>query len=113
MRREFATHARVGADGILHLDVATEFLDTNVTVKVIVETKGNISETSRPTPDDIEKRLQALTAFTSPLLSETPPLSDYALSRESIYDDEFNTSDFKRYEGITVVSPASIIKDET
>lgn len=88
MRREFVTHARVGADGILHLDVATKFLDTNVNVKVIVETEGDISETLRPTSEDIEKRLQALTAFTSPPLSEAPPLSDYALSRESIYDDE-------------------------
>lgn len=62
----------------MQLDVATEFLDTNV----IVGTEDDTSETSRPTPEDIEKRLQVLRAFTS------LPLSDYALSRESIYNEE-------------------------
>ena len=38
--------------------------------------------------NEIEKRLQAWEMFTSEPLSKEPPLSDYAVSRESFYEDE-------------------------
>ncbi|MEM6447654.1 MAG: hypothetical protein AAF704_13990 [Cyanobacteria bacterium P01_D01_bin.123] len=40
MKLEFTAHSHVGRDGILHLDVATELPDTDVSVRVIVEPEG-------------------------------------------------------------------------
>ena len=42
----------------------------------------------KASPEEIQRRLQAFEKLKSQPFQNTPPLSDFALSRESMYDDE-------------------------
>ncbi|WP_156820004.1 hypothetical protein [Synechococcus sp. PCC 7336] len=70
------------------LSHASEFEKHRVRVIVLDEDGESKGGTGTLSPEEIEKRLQAWEKFTSEPLSDAPPLSDYALSRENMYNDE-------------------------
>ena len=67
---------------------AEEFEGHRVRVIVLDEEEEHRQNTSQRSASDIKERLLAWKSFSSEPLSEAPPLSDYAVSRESFYDNE-------------------------
>lgn len=67
---------------------AEEFEGHRVRVIVLDDGEEARKDTSQLSSVDIQERLLAWKSFSSEPLSGAPPLSDFAVSRESIYDNE-------------------------
>lgn len=67
---------------------AEEFEGHRVRVIVLDEEEEPRKNTNQRSASDIKERLLAWKSFSSEPLSEAPPLSEYAVSRESFYDNE-------------------------
>lgn len=82
MQQEFKTRSHVGSDGILHLNVVTGLADADVTVKIVIEAETSASE---PT---LKERAAKFLAWATQPHPDLPLLSDEAISREGMYENE-------------------------
>ena len=67
---------------------AEEFKGHRVRVIVLDDGGAPRQDLSQLSSDEIEERLSAWKSFSSEPLSDAPLLSDFAVSRESFYDNE-------------------------
>ena len=67
---------------------AEEFKGHRVRVIVLDDGEAPRRDTIQLSSDAIDERLLAWKSFSSEPLSEAPPLSDFAVSRESFYENE-------------------------
>ena len=67
---------------------AEEFEGHRVRVIVLDDGEEARKETGQLSSVEINERLLAWKSFSSEPLSDAPPLSDFAVSRESFYDNE-------------------------